>query len=421
MTNPKRRRLVVRQVCKSSGQLEAQTPLDPGAARRRWRRDAERAECGRAKPEPERGRRSRAGSGRAEMPYKLKKEKNNPPLLDLFDSEDPRERDFLKTILHRIYGKFLGLRAYIRRQINHIFYRFIYETEHHNGIAELLEILGSIINGFALPLKEEHKMFLIRVLLPLHKVKSLSVYHPQVIVGLLKFWPKTHSPKEVMFLNELEEILDVIEPSEFSKVMEPLFRQLAKCVSSPHFQVAERALYYWNNEYIMSLISDNAARVLPIMFPALYRNSKSHWNKTIHGLIYNALKLFMEMNQKLFDDCTQQYKAEKQKGRFRMKEREEMWQKIEELARLNPQYPMFRAPPPLPPVYSMETETPTAEDIQLLKRTVETEAMQMLKDIKKEKVLLRRKSELPQDVYTIKALEAHKRAEEFLTASQEAL
>lgn len=46
---------------------------------------------------------------------------------------------------------------------------------------------------------------------------------------------------------------------------------------------------------------------------------------------------------------------------------------------------------------------------------------QMLKDIKKEKVLLRRKSELPQDVYTMKALEAHKRAEEFLTASQEAL
>jgi serine/threonine-protein phosphatase 2A regulatory subunit B' len=27
-----------------------------------------------------------------------------------------------------------------------------------------------------------------------------------------------HSPKEVMFLNELEEILDVIEPAEFQKV-----------------------------------------------------------------------------------------------------------------------------------------------------------------------------------------------------------
>lgn len=116
--------------------------------------------------------------------------------------------------------------------------------------------LRSIINGFALPLKEEHKVFLLKVLLPLHKAKSLSVYHPQlaycvvqflekdpsltepVIRNLLKFWPKTHSPKEVMFLNELEEILDVIEPAEFQKVMDPLFRQLAKCVSSPHFQVS---------------------------------------------------------------------------------------------------------------------------------------------------------------------------------------
>lgn len=40
-----------------------------------------------------------------------------------------------------------------------------------------------------------------------------------------------------MFLNEFEEILDVIEPAEFQKVMVPLFQQLARCVSSPHFQV----------------------------------------------------------------------------------------------------------------------------------------------------------------------------------------
>uniref|UniRef100_A0A8C3XI98 Uncharacterized protein n=1 Tax=Chelydra serpentina TaxID=8475 RepID=A0A8C3XI98_CHESE len=83
------------------------------------------------------------------------------------------------------------------------------------------------------------------------------------------------------------------------------------------------------------------------------------------------------MNQKLFDDCTRQYKAEKQKGRFKLREREEMWHKVEELARQNPQYPMYYAPPPLPPVYCMETETPTAEDIQLLKKTVETEAVQI--------------------------------------------
>uniref|UniRef100_A0A5K3FGM4 Serine/threonine protein phosphatase 2A regulatory subunit n=1 Tax=Mesocestoides corti TaxID=53468 RepID=A0A5K3FGM4_MESCO len=217
-------------------------------------------------------------------------------LLELFDSEDPRERDLVKTIMHRIYGKFLFLRSYIRRQFSNVFYKFIYETERHNGISEMLEILGSIINGFAVPLKAEHKTYLMRVLIPLHKVKSLSVYHAQlaycvvqyldkdpslteqIVLGLLKYWPKMHSPKEVMFLNELEEILDVMDATEFKKIIKPLFTQLAKCVSSPHFQVAERALYLWSNEYILSLMTDNVESILPIMFPALYR-TKQHWNK----------------------------------------------------------------------------------------------------------------------------------------------
>ncbi|KAJ3020269.1 UNVERIFIED_CONTAM: Serine/threonine-protein phosphatase 2A 56 kDa regulatory subunit delta isoform [Siphonaria sp. JEL0065] len=274
-------------------------------------------------------------------------------LLELFDIEDPRERDFLKTTLHRIYGKFLNLRAFIRRSINNVFFQFIYENERHNGIAELLEILGSIINGFALPLKEEHKVFLTRVLIPLHKAKSLTLYHPQlaycvvqflekdpslteeVVCGLLRFWPKVNSPKEVMFLNEIEEILDVIEPQEFVKIQVPLFQQIARCVSSPHFQVAERALYYWNNDYIINLIGDNAAVILPIMFSSLYRNSKTHWNRTIHGLVYNALKLFMEISPKLFDDCTNKYKQNRQLERKKQKDREEMWAKLESVAQTN--------------------------------------------------------------------------------------
>ncbi|XP_050695458.1 serine/threonine-protein phosphatase 2A 56 kDa regulatory subunit gamma isoform-like isoform X9 [Eriocheir sinensis] len=361
-------------------------------------------------------------------------------LLELFDSEDPRERDFLKTTLHRIYGKFLGLRAFIRKQINNIFYKFIYETEHHNGVAELLEILGSIINGFALPLKEEHKVFLLKVLLPLHKVKSLSVYHPQlaycvvqflekdpsltepVIITLLKLWPKVHSPKEVMFLNELEEILDVIEPNEFVKVVVPLFRQLSKCVSSPHFQVAERALYYWNNEYILSLISDNAQIILPIMFPALYKNSKSHWNKTIHGLIYNALKLFMEMNQKLFDECTQQYKAERQKEKEKMREREEAWQHIKDLAVKNPLFDKYSSDSNniFSPHSTLMMSPQDDNDIDFNAENNGGDNTEQAKKVRnKEKPLLRKKSELPHDQYTIKALSDHKRADDYLTTSPE--
>lgn len=69
-------------------------------------------------------------------------------------------------------------------------FRFIFEDEHYNGVAELLEILGSIINGFALPLKEEHRVFLQRVLLPLHKVHCLSVYHPQLAYCVVQYLEK---------------------------------------------------------------------------------------------------------------------------------------------------------------------------------------------------------------------------------------
>ncbi|KAH8106980.1 phosphatase 2A regulatory B subunit-domain-containing protein [Cristinia sonorae] len=295
-------------------------------------------------------------------------------LLELFDSEDPRERDFLKTTLHRIYGKFLNLRAPIRRSINNVFFHFIYETERHNGIAELLEILGSIINGFALPLKEEHKTFLMRVLIPLHKVKSLSMYHPQlaycvvqflekdaalaedVVLGLLKYWPKVNSPKEVMFLSEMEEVLDVIDPAEFQKIQVPLFQQLARCINGQHFQVAERALVYWNNEYIVNLMSDNLGVILPIVFPALYTNSRSHWNRTIHAMVYNALKLFMEINPDLFDDAMHQYKQRKLDERQHAVDRYEEWQKLRAKAiknsggKLPPDFAETEPPPPPPPV-----------------------------------------------------------------------
>lgn len=66
-----------------------------------------------------------------------------------------------------------------------------------------------------------------------------STLTENVINGLLKFWPKTCSQKEVMFLGEIEEILDVIDPVQFDKIQAPLFKQIARCVSSPHFQVRD--------------------------------------------------------------------------------------------------------------------------------------------------------------------------------------
>lgn len=271
-------------------------------------------------------------------------------ILDLFDSEDPREREYLKTILHRIYGKFMVHRPFIRKGINNIFYRFIYETGKHNGIAELLEILISIINGFALPLKEEHKLFLVRALIPLHKPKCLPMYHHQlsqciaqfvekdckladtIIRGLLKYWPITNSSKEVMFLGELEEVLEATQPAEFERCMVPLFRRIAKCVNSSHFQVAERALFLWNNDHIESLIKHNRKVILPIIFPALERNTRGHWNQAVHSLTLNVRKIFSDQDPDLFQKCLHKFEENEAKEKDRRLKLEAKWKRLEELA-----------------------------------------------------------------------------------------
>jgi serine/threonine-protein phosphatase 2A regulatory subunit B' len=92
--------------------------------------------------------------------------------LDLFDSEEGVERDYLKNILHKLYAKLVPRRKMIRKAINECFFALIHETHKFNGAAELLDILASIISGFAVPLREEHVIFFKNVIIPLHKVQT---------------------------------------------------------------------------------------------------------------------------------------------------------------------------------------------------------------------------------------------------------
>jgi serine/threonine-protein phosphatase 2A regulatory subunit B' len=181
----------------------------------------------------------------------------------------------------------------------------------HNGIAELLEILGSIINGFAIPLKKEHIQFLERALIPLHKPRGVAVYHPQlsycisqyvekdpetivpIVNGLVRYWPWTNAAKQVLFLNELEEVLELCRGDQLLQVQDTLYKLLAACLGSAHFQVAERALYYWNSEHLcVNVLSQSKAAVLlPYVFGPLSKSAAGHWNQAVEGLAQSILKM----------------------------------------------------------------------------------------------------------------------------------
>lgn len=304
-------------------------------------------------------------------------------LLERFDSEQSRERDYLKTILHRIYGNFMQLRPFIRIAINHIFFRIVYETDRFNGTSELLEILGSIINGFALPLKEQHKVFLMRVLLPMHKISSIGNFLGQLtycltqfldkdpnlashmINALMNHWPRTSSKKELLFLKELDDLMDKIQPRYLTEdAFRLTFLKLGECIRSPHFQISERALMVLHSEGAFRLLAHNRNIALPAILDALHRNTYratgpepgsaaldrepihhlqfldrlgplwspgystrlyGHWSPTISDVCGDVLKKFIDMDEEKCHSLAYQFHSNAKMEPMAIRSRAERW------------------------------------------------------------------------------------------------
>ncbi|EOY17486.1 hypothetical protein QUC31_001484 [Theobroma cacao] len=274
-------------------------------------------------------------------------------LLFLFQSEDPRERESLKNVFHRIYSRFTFYRSLMRKAMNDVFLHYVFETERHCGIGELLEICGSIINGFAVPLKEEHKLFLMRVLLPLHKTKGLQVYHRQlaycvsqfvqkepalggvVVRGILRYWPVTNCQKEVLLIGELEELVENIDPDQYRKLALLICTQITRCLSSCNSQVAERALYVWNNEQFVKMASTAMEDVFPVVVEGMEKNLKLHWSKSVKQLTENVKAMLEEMAPTLYHRCLQETEHRESEACQEEMKRKQKWDRIEMAAKQN--------------------------------------------------------------------------------------
>lgn len=101
-----------------------------------------------------------------------------------------------------------------------------------------------------------------------------------------------------------------------------------------HFamQVAERALFLWNNEHIVSLIAQNRSVIAPIICEALEKNIHGHWNQAVHGLTINVRKMFMEMDAELYEECRRQYEEKVAKAKEFEEQREFTWKRLADAA-----------------------------------------------------------------------------------------
>jgi serine/threonine-protein phosphatase 2A regulatory subunit B' len=239
--------------------------------------------------------------------------------LELFDSEEITEREYLKNILHRLYAKLVPRRKMIRTEVTHTFYTLIHEIYKFNGAAELLDIFASIISGFAVPLRDEHVIFFKTVIIPLHKVQTCPKFHNELlrcsmlfvskdpllafdlILGLLKYWPFASFGKETLFLAELLEVMDVCDITKLDPHIDILFTRLIKCIASPHLQVSDRAMCFFENDFFLSILKQYKSKIFPIMVPVINELADKHWHKLLQDSLGALKNILKDIDNQLFD------------------------------------------------------------------------------------------------------------------------
>jgi len=280
------------------------------------------------------------------------------PLTELFASEDVREREYLKAILHGIYARNMRLRRLIRTQMSNCCFRVIFSgndanvaDDIENGISECLQLVCSIIQGLTTPIKAEYKNILYRVLIPLHKANSrkLHKFHETLLAcciqfilkdltigldildGLLRFWPHQSAAKSDMFLKEVVIIVNTMmtdiddvgydddeeDLSEEEKrqrreknvfkftrkgreVAHGVIEKLVECMTSDNHCLAEKALLAFGEVGVQKLIDCDKSvrwtRVLAVLFDN--RDHSRHWCVPLHESFEEALDTFVARDEK---------------------------------------------------------------------------------------------------------------------------
>jgi serine/threonine-protein phosphatase 2A regulatory subunit B' len=256
--------------------------------------------------------------------------------LELFDSEESVERDYLKNILHKLYAKLVPRRKMIRKAINECFYSLIHETHKFNGAAELLDILASIISGFAVPLRDEHVIFFKNVIIPLHKVQTCSQFYEQLLrcsmlfltkdrtlaipllEGLLKYWPFANCVKETLFLTELQEVLEVCEVEKVEPLIPRLFKRIVKCIGGIHLQVADRAMCFFENDYFLNILKTYKSETFPMLVPVIVELAENHWHKILQESLIALKTILKEIDPYAFDEAVKM--TPKERKRYTVKQ-----------------------------------------------------------------------------------------------------
>lgn len=281
--------------------------------------------------------------------------------LDLFESTNDEERDFMKRIIHKLYQKVVKRRKHFRKMFNNQFLALIYERPSSKGANEILDIYSSVISGFAVPLRTEHIDFFKHFLTPLLKMQSWSDFYEELLrcilifmnkdktlaepllKTILDFWPYGNTTKELGFLITLYESMDFItEIDNIQTYIDPLFKRIASCLNSEHIQVIDRWMTFFEKDWLIDLIRANAREVYSIIVPPIERQINEHWHSALKSNFRDLKLILKEIEADTYEEVWKIYKKTMQAKISKRNELDNKWKMLEE--KIKESKPEYKVP-----------------------------------------------------------------------------
>ena len=130
------------------------------------------------------------------------------------------------------------------------------------------------------------------------------------MLALLRYWPTGNTGTEILFLNELEDLFEPLEPIHVRGYVKPLGRRLARCIASSCSQIVERVMYLWNSSAFNLLFvrdKQNVTVLAPLVYNALRRCSEDVSNASLRQMAIHVIGILMDSNTELVEQLAEDY------------------------------------------------------------------------------------------------------------------
>ena len=102
-----------------------------------------------------------------------------------------------------------------------------------------------------------------------------------LLTALLKFWPFANTAKEQLFIMELKEVLEVIDPKDLEGIVGKLFKKVIRCISGENMHVCDRTMCLFENEYFLNIVKVYKHETYPILVPKIDELATNHWQSLL--------------------------------------------------------------------------------------------------------------------------------------------